>query len=338
MLLGSRAREGGGSRKEDSRWLPSLCSRRCAPPTRDLFAPTIRARAFSRTASTDWRASPSRKARCALSLRRGLMSRILLFFQVNLFDRLLIGGIPPDESSAEEQGSSAMLRHSVARHLLLSFRAKVELLPKFPASVIARSAVLPSMTSKSMGRSTTDSMTARQSGPALRHVRSTDWPETCRQAFSFYLSFGKIVPLSAPTRARDDISYTVSVAMLCARNLGRTGPLNFLCSVRSSAPGKGGSPAQSPFARLSPRTLSGLLTLLARASIQSSTTMTIYTSPFPSVEVNTESVHSFILSPTKIATYKDRAALIDATTGQQVCVLSSCFSSFACELTRARAP
>ncbi|TKA52072.1 hypothetical protein B0A53_04732 [Rhodotorula sp. CCFEE 5036] len=45
--------------------------------------------------------------------------------------------------------------------------------------------------------------------------------------------------------------------------------------------------------------------------------MTIYTSPFPSVEVNTESVHSFLLSPTKIATYKDRAALIDATTGQQ---------------------
>lgn len=89
---------------------------------------------------------------------------------------------------------------------------------------------------------------------------------------------------------------------------------------------------------LSPRTLSGLLTLLALASIQSSATMTIYTSPFPSVEVNTESVHSFLLSPTKIATYKDRAALIDATTGQQVCVLSSCFSSFACELTRARAP
>lgn len=47
--------------------------------------------------------------------------------------------------------------------------------------------------------------------------------------------------------------------------------------------------------------------------------MTIYTSPFPSVEVNTESVHSFLLSPTKIATYKDRAALIDAATGQQVC-------------------
>lgn len=46
--------------------------------------------------------------------------------------------------------------------------------------------------------------------------------------------------------------------------------------------------------------------------------MTIYTSPFPSVQVNTQSVHDFLLSPTRIAGYKDRAALIDATTGQQV--------------------
>lgn len=61
--------------------------------------------------------------------------------------------------------------------------------------------------------------------------------------------------------------------------------------------------------------------------------MTIYTSPFPSVQVNTDSVHSFLLSPTKIATYKDRAALIDATTGQQVCVISLCYSPSARELS-----
>lgn len=158
-----------------------------------------------------------------------------------------IGGIPPDESSAEEQGSSAMLRHSVARHLLLSSRAEVELLSKFPAtSVIARSAVLPSITSKSMGRSTANSMTAKAerscTAPRSKHRLARNL-----SAGIFFLPVFRqdcSAERSYKGEGRHQYSYTVSVAMLCAKNLGRTGPLNFLCSVRSSAPGKGGSPAQ----------------------------------------------------------------------------------------------
>lgn len=45
--------------------------------------------------------------------------------------------------------------------------------------------------------------------------------------------------------------------------------------------------------------------------------MTIYTSPYPQVEVNLQSVYDFLLAPAKIRDFKDQAALVDATTGQQ---------------------
>lgn len=48
--------------------------------------------------------------------------------------------------------------------------------------------------------------------------------------------------------------------------------------------------------------------------------MTIYTSPYPSVETPREGVFDFLLGEQRIAAYRNEAALIDATTGEKVSI------------------